>query len=97
MDEVTLKLVYAEGEIVSAQRTRFLHSSRLKMITAFGIVGTVTLTAQTIYFWYAKGTVPASWFVPIVVAAIFIVIPGFTYFLAPRIDYHINPVWEMQF
>ena len=92
--ESVLKLSYEENEVVSAQRMRFLDSSRLKMLGILGVACTAILTGQQMYYWYDKGTIPVTWFMPLIVAAIFVLVPTLVYLFAPQVDFRINSRWR---
>jgi hypothetical protein len=96
-DKVTFTFSYAENEVVSAQRMRILHSPQLRGIAILVGVAAVALTAELAYLWHDTGTFPDFWFVPVVVACIFIGVAGFTYLVVPRIDFRINPGWRHEF
>lgn len=92
---ITLKLDYMKNEVVSAQRLRFLNSSRLKTIIALGLFTMIVLSASQIWAWLESGVkLPLWWFWPILVFLIFGGVFVVSYAFAPSIDFRINPEWH---
>jgi len=91
---VSLKLSYQEGEVVSAQRMRLLRSSRLKTVSTLGIIGTVALIIAQIHARNTRGSIPSTWFTPVYLPLVFVAVAVIVYFLAPAIDFRLNPAWK---
>ena len=96
MDKVTLDLNYTEDEVVSAQRMRFLHTSRPKIIVVIGVVGVILLTVGNVYLGRIEGRAP-RWYAPIEAAVILLGFVGFSYFYVPKFDFRNNLVWKSHY
>jgi hypothetical protein len=94
---VFLRLNYEQDEVISAQRMRFLHSNRLKLLTVLSILGTIALGLQQAWLWFREGVVPATWYTPIYLPLIFGGVFVVAYFLAPSMDFKVNPQWQNAF
>lgn len=93
-ENIVLQLDYEQDEVVSAQRMRFLHSNRLKLLIALGILGMIVLIAQQIWFWFKEGTLPITWYTPIYLLLVFCGVFIIVYLFAPLIDFRLNPLWR---
>jgi hypothetical protein len=93
-EQISLELNYQLDEIVSAQRMRFRNSTRIKIISIIGIIGTLALIEQQAHLWYDSGIRPETWFTPIYLPIIFIGVGGLVYFFAPQIDFRLNSDWK---
>jgi hypothetical protein len=89
-----LKLNFEQDEVVSAQRMRFLHSSRFKLLAILGLFGTTALSLQQAWLWHKEGQLPSTWYTPIYLPLIFSGVFIAVYFFAPSIDFKVNPQWR---
>jgi hypothetical protein len=92
-----LRLNYEQDEVVSAQRMRFLHSSRFKLLAILGILGAIALSLQQAWLWHKEGALPTSWYTPIYLPLVFGGVFVVVYFLAPSIDFRVNLQWRNAF
>ncbi len=91
--DTTFTLKYEKPEVISAQRLRFIHSSRLLVTTLLGVLAVA-------YLCWQQFQIPAeerSWITVIVVAAIFITMPVLVYFVAPGMDFKSNKGWRLEY
>jgi len=92
-----LKLDYEQDEVVSAQRMRFLHSSRFKLLAILGVFGTIALSLQQAWLWQKEGALPVTWYTPIYLPLVFGGIFVAVYFFAPSVDFRVNSQWRNTF
>lgn len=91
--EITYTLKYEKQDIVSAQRMRFLQSSRLKIVIFLGLISIGYLVWQQLQL--AQDA--RSWLSPVLVGIVFVVVPFLTYFLMPLLDYKVNKGWRKEY
>jgi hypothetical protein len=95
MDTIAIAFNYREDEVVSAQRLRFLKSVPPKIVVVIGVLATILLGLQQIWAWFQSKDISRTWYTPfymlLIIGTVFIV----SYFLAPSIDFRINPTWKI--
>jgi hypothetical protein len=91
IDALDVTFTYEEHDVVSAQRLRFRHSPRLRILAGLGVIALLVPLAQRLL----PGTHDGM-DVPLLVglAAIFLLVPVLTYLLGPLMDYRRNRFWR---
>ncbi|HEX9116723.1 MAG TPA: YcxB family protein [Anaerolineae bacterium] len=92
MDQIDVTFTYEEPDVVSAQRLRFRHSARLKLLAAIGVLALLVPVVQVLAPGaLGRGVDPA---LLAGVAAVFLLVPSLTYLLGPFLDYRRNRFWQ---
>ena len=95
--ESPLPVHFSAKDIISAQRLRFIKSSRIKILLLFWALLTAFLLVQLIFPGVFQGLTFASWGLLIGLALAFLLVVALFYWLAPWMDYHQNPLWQTAF
>ena len=91
--EITYTLKYDKQDIVSAQRMRFLRSSRLKIVIFLGFIS----IGYLVWGQLQLAEEYRNWLSPVLVALVFLVVPFLTYYLMPLLDYKVNKGWRKEY
>ncbi len=62
-----------------------------------GIIGTLFLAGQQFVLWKTNGDIPSTWYTPIYMPVIFLMVGILVYFFAPMIDFRLNSFWKYTF
>jgi hypothetical protein len=92
-----IKVRFTKEEIISAQRMRFLRSTRLKVISGLFIFAMAFMLLQLVFPDTMRGINFATWPMTIGLLVAFASVIGLFYFVSPLIDYANNEIWQTPF
>ncbi len=95
--EFTLPFTYQQADVVSAQRLRFRHSTRLRVLALLSLAALVFLAVQQIDPALVRASTPMSWQNVAYLAALFVLLPVLFYLFVPALDYRRNPAWQQNY
>ncbi len=95
--EFTVPLAYKQADVVSAQRLRFRHSTRLWVLAGLSLAGLVFLAVQQIDPALVKASARMSGQSLIFLTAMFVMLPVAFYLFVPALDYRSNQAWRQNY
>ena len=94
---VPLPVRFDAKDIISAQRLRFIKSSRLKVLIGLWLALSLFLLVQLVAPDFIPAVHFANWYMLIGLAVAFVLVLVIFYWVAPWLDYTQNPVWQTPF
>ena len=95
--KTSLPVRFDAKDIISAQRLRFIKSSRLKVLVGLWLALSLFLLVQLVVPDFIPAVHFATWYMLIGLALAFLLVLVIFYWVAPWLDYTQNPVWQTPF
>ncbi len=95
--EFTLPLTYEHADVVSAQRLRFRHSRRLRVLAFLSLAALVYLAVQQFDPALVGANTRIGWQSVAYLAAQFVLLPVLFYLFVPSLDYRSNQAWRQNY
>ncbi len=94
---MTLRFTYSEPDVISAHRLRMRGNPRTRMLLMFGVAAFAGTAAPRLIPGFFGIQAGLDWFLPLAVAAVFLVAPLLAYLVVPGLDYRRSPIWRPEY